>query len=107
MFGSSFNQNFGIPDQPSFPFQGQDPQGGLFGQNVPAPDTTNDAGGPPAAPAEGQPTSPGVPSLGSPSPLAGGPLAPGGAAPTPPKMTDPGQAAPAAGIGSPFGAPRL
>ncbi len=113
MFGSNFDTNFGLP---AFPFQGQDPQGGMLGTNVPTGDPTapgSDSllpGGPTApqpaagaAPAVGLPAAPPQPALGAPSPLGGGVLSPGAGAPQPSLGNPTDQTAPAAGVGSPFG----
>jgi hypothetical protein len=110
MFGSNFNQVFGIP---TFP-QNVDAQGGYLGPNA-VPDPMSSQPSQNAAPPIGQPaTSPtaptagpaATPALGQSSPLAGGPLAPGGAQPQQP-TPDAAQAPPAAGIGSPFGKPQV
>lgn len=104
MFGDFF-QNFGL----NFPFQGADPQGGLFGQNAPAPDQAG-LGGPatPTGAGQGQPpisapaagTGPASP-LANPSPLAPpNSFSPPKPANQPPNVTAP---APAAGVGSLFG----
>lgn len=108
MFGSNFDANFGIPQQPQFPFQGADSQGGLFGPNaMPDPNASPDTSGaaPPAAPAvpptgagPAEPVAP-HPTL---SPLGGGPLSTGSQPPAPQSpQTSP--ATSAAAIGSPFG----
>ena len=117
MFGSNFDANFSIPQ---FPFEGTDPNGGLFGANF-SPDLggSMEAGGlgavaPPAVPPgplSGGGSIPGAtpvaphPTL---SPLGGGPLAPG--AGTPNQAAAPPEAspsAPAAGIGGQFGPGKL
>ena len=110
MFGN-FDQKFGLP---AFPLEGIDPQGGLFGVNVPpssdptaaqplpgSAQPTPRAGMP--APAAGLPEKGAQPALGAPSPLGGGVLSPGSGL-GPVSMNDPGpREAPAAGVGSPFG----
>ena len=108
MFGSNFDQVFGIP---AFPLQGADAQGGLFGANIQPPGAADQVGNGPA-PLTGAPPAPPSPAgpaaLGANNPLGGGPLAPpslGQPASAPPDggMMTP----PAAGIGSPFGKPQV
>lgn len=107
MFGSSFDQNFGLP---AFPYQGIDPQGGALGVNV---EPTADPAAAGSAALPGGPTSstPGsMPAAPTPatlsSPLGAGPLSPTGATPTLGAPSDASQGqAPAAGVGSPFGKP--
>jgi hypothetical protein len=107
VFGS-YEQQFGLP---AFPFQGQDAQGGLLGQNIPGadqgtglqlPDPSQIGAGVGAPqPAAGVPTQspPGADLTGRNSPFAGplapqSPLVPGGGA----GLTG-RDAPPAAGIG--------
>ena len=92
MFGSNFNQNFGIPEM-------QDPAAMVVQPQQP---------GQPMA--TGLPAAPQMPGIGSPSPMGGGVLSPGaGATPQMPgNPVDSTQGtAPAAGISSPFGRPAL
>jgi hypothetical protein len=110
VFGSNFDQVFGIP---AFPLQGADAQGGLFGANIQPPGASDQVGNGPA-PLTGAPTAPpsaaGPAALGANNPLGAGPLAPpsglGQPAPAPDggMMTPP---PPAAGISSPFGKPQV
>ena len=103
MFGSSFNGNFGIPEQPAFPLQGADSQGGLFGANSPVPPEMADPMASPVAPpippgatpAAGGPSS----QLAQPSPMANPPAA------QPLTQPGPSQSTAASGmtaLGSPF-----
>lgn len=92
MFGSSFDQNFGLP---AFPFQGADPQGGALGVNVPPQSDPAAAqaappvpGGPLSAPQSGAPAQP---ALGAPSPLGPGALSPAGPLPGAPETPAAGQ----------------
>lgn len=119
MFGSNYDQVFGIP---AFPNQGIDAQGGLFAANT-GPAISSDLGGshgmdqPPATPGLG--SSPGLvksapdvaPATGVASggtPGAGSPFALGspltGTSWPSPQQPAP---APAAGVGSPFGGPNV
>jgi hypothetical protein len=110
VFGSNFDEIFGIP---AFPFQGADAQGGMLGANIQPPDANPNAGpaplagAPPAAP----PSAAGPAALGAANPLGGGPLASAvGTPPNPPGINpqpEGSQPPPAAGIGSPFGKPQL
>src|ERR1700733_381246 len=108
MFGSNFDANFGIPQ---FPFQGTDPQGGLFGANFSgdaggSPDTGGGLGNvapsaAPAAPPAGAGQGPAPSSmlqtpLTSASPLSTGQAPPAAATP----LTSPLPSS--AGIGSPL-----
>ena len=114
MFGN-FMENFGLN---GFPWQGLDPQGGLFGSNAPqapligsqsagtapvsfAPQPAGDRSGAPAAPQGSPPIGPTSSplSMEGQSPFAS-PASPGG-----PAAGVPGQNPPAAGVKSEFGAP--
>ena len=103
MFGN-FAQNFGL----NFPLQGADVQGGMFGQNAPAPDPGAQGGLPAPAPQPNAGPAAGMaaPSAGpQPSPLAS-PLGPGQQQQPQPSLPDQA-AAPAVGVGSPLGKPVL
>jgi hypothetical protein len=105
MFGN-FAENFGL----NFPLQGADVQGGMFGQNAPAPETGGASQGglpaptppPAAAPAAGMAAPSAAPQS---SPLAS-PLGPGQQQQPQPSLPDQA-AAPAVGVGSPLGKPML
>jgi hypothetical protein len=106
MFGSNFFGRFGIPEMPSFPYQGVDPQGGMLAPNAPvqSPMSQNDAGSGAATPIAGQPSPAGPAALGPSSPLSPG-VPPGAATPGAIHTSDNTieQTAPAAGIASQFG----
>lgn len=113
MFGSNFDQNFGIP---AFPLQGMDPQGGMLGANSPQSPVAGQslAGSPQVGPAAASPlpasgggmAQPSAPaSLGAQSPLGAGALVPGAGGAMPPQTPETPSAPPAAGVGSPFGRP--
>jgi hypothetical protein len=120
MFGSNFDSNFGIPQQPQqqFPYQGSDSQGGLLGPNA-APDSFSDPGSvaqqPTAPPAAGSPPAAslslaaptGGPMLQTPPsqvtiPLAN-PLAPGTAPSSQPQQGPASQPTGISSTGAPYG----
>lgn len=103
MFGD-FAKNFGL----DFPFQGADPQGGLFGANTGPAIQDSTGGAAPAGPVAGPPAAqaPAAGAMGSqitnPTPLAG-PLSPGQPQAPQTQNLSEMQGAPAAGVNSPFG----